>query len=74
LRSEEHLLESALLRQPVGLGQVRDLSLDERRADGARTDGRRGDGMPAALERERLDQPDQAVLGRDVGRLVRRGD
>ena len=73
LRREDHLLEHAVLGQAVGLRLVGDLALDERRAHVGGAHGGGADPVLGALERERLDEPDHAVLGRDVGRLVRRG-
>ena len=52
----------------------RQLALDQRRADVAGADGGGGDAGLGAFQRERLDQPEDAVLGGDVGGLVRRGD
>jgi len=73
VRGEDDLLEHAVLRQVVGLGLVGDLALDEGRAHVARAHGDRGDAVLGPLERERLDQSQDAVLGRDVGGLERRG-
>src|SRR4051794_39428402 len=44
------------------------------RPDIAGADGVAGDAVLGALERRDLGEPDQPVLGGDVGRLERRGD
>ena len=61
---EDDLLEHLVLAHVVRRRLVGDLGLDQRRADVARADGGGGDPGLAALERERLDQPEHAVLGR----------
>ena len=70
VRREDHLLEHLLLGEVVRLGLVGDLLLDERRADVAGAYGGGGDPVAGALERERLAQPDDAVLGADVRGFV----
>ena len=52
---------------------VGDLALDERGAHVAGAHGVAGDALAGGLERDHLRQPLEAVLGADVGRLVRRG-
>ena len=54
-------------------GLVGDLLLHQRGAHVGRADRVGGDAAPAALERDHLGQPLQAMLGRDVGGLERRG-
>ena len=71
---EDHLFQHLVLAHVVRRRLVGDLRLDERRPDVAGADGGGGDAGLAAFERERLDQAEHAVLGRDVRRLVRRGD
>ena len=71
---EDHLLEDLLLGQAVRARLVGDLLLDQRRADVGGADRVGGDVVLGALERERLTQPDDAVLGADVCGLVWRGD
>src|SRR6185295_2815895 len=53
---------------------IADLLLDQGCANEARAQRRRGDPLVRALERQRLHQPDDPVLGRDIARLERRGD
>ncbi len=74
LRSEEHVLDDALRRDARRLRLRFDLRLDDRRPHVAGTDRRRTDPVLGTLEREHLDQPEQAVLGGDVPRLVGRSD
>ena len=74
LRREEHVLEHALLRHPVGASLICDLLLDERRPHVARADSARADPGRRPLERERLDEPEHAVLRGHVARLERRRD
>jgi len=57
----------------VNPGLVGDLLFYQRRAHVGGADRVGGDTAGAALERDRLGQALQAVLGRDVGALVRRG-
>ena len=61
------------LGDAVGGGLVGDLSLDEGGADVAGADGVAGDALAGALEGDHLGEPLEAVLGADVGGLVRRG-
>ena len=51
-----------------------DLLLHQRREHPAGADRVAGDAGARVLERHHLGQPDDAVLGRDVGRLLGRGD
>jgi len=65
--------DDALFGDPVHPRLVRDLLFHQRRAHVSRTDRVRGDPVLAALERDHLRQPLQAMLGRHVGDLVGRG-
>ena len=58
----------------VRLHLVGDLRLDQRRQHIARADRIAGDACRRDLERDRLGEAHDAVFGRDVGRLERRGD
>ena len=58
---------------PARLHGVGDLLLDQRRPDVAGADAVDGDAVGRDFERHRLGQAGDAVLGRDVGRLERRG-
>ena len=69
---EDHVLEHALLRQPVRRGLGGDLRLDERRAHVGRADGGGADPDRRPFERQRLHEPEHAVLRRDVAGLERR--
>ena len=59
---------------PAGAGLVCQLGLKERCPHVGRADGVDRDTVPADLQRDRLREADEAVLGRDVGRLVGAGD
>ena len=63
-----------LARHVVRLGLAVDLRLDQRRPDIAGADGVAGDAGFGDFERRHLGEADDAVLGRDIGRLERRGD
>ena len=60
-------------RRCRGSGLVGDLPLDQRGAHVAGADGVAGDALVGGLQRDHLGQALEAVLGADVGRLVRRG-
>ena len=55
-------------------GAIGDLLLDQRRQHPAGADGVAGHARLRGLQADRLGQPEQAVLGRHVGRFVDRGD
>ena len=65
-------LTTSVFRYPVHAGLVRDLLLDQRRADIGRADGVRRHTTVAALECDRFGQALQSALGRDVRRFERR--
>ena len=65
---------TSLLADAARLGGLRDLLLHERRQHVAGADRIAGDAVLGSLERHRLGEAEDAVLGRDVGRLERRGD
>ncbi len=67
LLRQQHLAHHALARQIVGRRLALDLRLDQRRVDVARADRVAGDAIFGGLERGDLGQPDNGVLGRDVG-------
>ena len=80
-RCEQHLADHRLAVHVVLLHRVGDLRLDQRGQHVAGADGVAGDRLLGGLERDHLGEADDAVLGRDVGRLegrggqaVRRGD
>ena len=58
----------------VRLGLALDLRLDQRRVDVAGADRVAGDAVLGRLQRRDLGEADDAVLGRHIGRLERRGD
>jgi hypothetical protein len=70
VRFEDHLLEHALYWHAACLRLVGELRLHERRANKARADGRGQDSLVGSLQRKRLDQAEDAVLGR-LGGLER---
>ena len=63
-----------LLRDAARLGRLGDLLLHQRREHVAGADGVGGDAVLGRLQRHRLGQADEAVLGGDVGRLEGRCD
>ena len=67
-------LGNVFLADPPELGRFGDLFLDQGRPHVARTNGVAGDAELGGLERHRLGEAEHAVLGRDIGRLERRGD
>ena len=74
LLRQQHVADDLLARDAVRLGLAVDLRLDQRRVDIARADRVAGDVGFGGLQRGHLGQADDAVLGRDIGRLERRGD
>ena len=62
---------ASLLGDPMRLRLRRDLRLDERRTHVARADGSDRDAVRCPLEGQRLDEPEHAVLRRDIPRLER---
>ncbi len=73
LRVKQHVLDDLLLGHVARLHGLGDLVLDQRRPDIARADAVAGDLEGRKLQRHRLGQAGDAVLGRDIGRLERRG-
>ena len=71
---QQHVADHLVARDAVRLGLVVDLLLDQRRAHVAGADGVAGDAVLGGLERRHLGEAEHAVLGRDIGRLVGRGD
>jgi hypothetical protein len=72
VRSEDHVLEYPILGHVVRVGLIGQLSLDQRRAHEGRTYGGGQHALFRSLERQRLDQSEQPVLGRHVSGLVGR--
>ena len=70
---QDHGLQHLVFRDAVHPGLVGYLLLHQRRAHVPRADAVAGHPVRCALQRDHLGQPLQAVLGGDVGRLVRRG-
>ena len=70
---QQDLVEDPALGDAVTAGLVGDLALDERGAHVARAHRVAGDAPVGPLQRDDLGEPLQAVLGADVGGLVRRG-
>src|SRR5262249_37184332 len=66
---QHHVLDHFLLGDAELVRLLRDLLVDERRADVPRTDHVGADAVLAALLGDRLAQPDQPVLGRYIGFL-----
>ena len=71
---EQDVVHHLLARHPARLHRVGDLPLDQRRPDIAGADAVGGDPGVGDFERDGLGQPDQPVLGGDIGRFERRGD
>ena len=74
VRGQDHLLEHLVLGEAVDSCLVGELALDQRRPHEAGAQRGGADPVLGALERERLDQPEHAVLGRHVADLERRRD
>ena len=74
LGGEQHVVDHLLAGQAAGLHRVGDLVLDQRRPDIAGRDAIDGDAVARGLQRDRLGEARDAMLGGDIGRLVGRGD
>ncbi len=74
LGGQDHVLHHRLFRYAARLGLVGDLGLDQGGLHEAGADGVAGDAVLGHLEGDGLGQAHDAVLGRDIGRLERRGD
>ncbi len=74
LRVQQHVADDLLLGEIARLRRLRDLLLDQRRQHVAGADGVDGDAVLGGFERHGLGEPQNAMLGRDVGRLEGRGD
>ena len=74
LLRQKHVADDFLARDPVDLRLIVDLRFDQGRQDVAGTDGVAGDRLLRHFQRHRLGEADDAVLGRDIGRLEGRGD
>src|ERR1700757_4377718 len=69
LRGEEHVAHHRLLADATRPGLLRYLRLDEWREHIAGTDGVDGDPVLGRLERRRLGQAGDTMLGGDIGAL-----
>ena len=70
LGGEQHVVHHLLAGQAARLHRVGDLVLDQRRPDIAGRDAIDGDAVARRLQRDRLGEAGDAVLGGDIGRLV----
>ena len=74
LGGEQHVVHHLLAGQAARLHRVGDLVLDQRRPDIAGRDAIDGDAVARRLQRDRLGEAGDAVLGGDIGGLVGPGD
>ena len=74
LGRQEHVADHRLAIDPSRLGGIGDLAFDQRGPDIARANGIAGHPRLRALESHRFGQPEEAMLGSDIGAFEGRGD